>query len=130
RLIEVAMRDAARHAYQIAGPGLRPFAVELEVEFTFLDEDEFVLGRMNMDRHELAGLTVGLEGEARCAHGFRKITLTQNVPALPAKPCTIGGDTLLQIVGHSLSFLVCYFPGPNSASRRFRLSAGHSVFMS
>ena len=57
------MRNAARQANQIAGLGLHPDAVELEVEHAFLHQDELILGRMNVHRHELAGFAVGLEGK-------------------------------------------------------------------
>jgi hypothetical protein len=69
------MRDAARHAHEIAGLGLDPDAVELEVEPALLHQDEFVLGRMDVDRHELAGIAVGLERKGRIGHGLREIDL-------------------------------------------------------
>src|SRR6478736_1710340 len=50
--IEIAMRNAARHAYEVSGLGLDPDAVELEVQRAFLHEDEFILRRMNMDRNK------------------------------------------------------------------------------
>ena len=57
------MRNAARQANQIAGLGLHPDAVELEIEHALLHQDELILRRVNVHRHELAGLAVGLEGK-------------------------------------------------------------------
>ena len=60
RLVEITVRNAARQAHQITGLCLHPDAIKLEIEFAFLNQDEFLLGWMDMDWHELAGVTVGL----------------------------------------------------------------------
>jgi hypothetical protein len=44
RLVEIAVRNAARQPHQIAGLGLHPDTVELEVERAILYQDEFLLG--------------------------------------------------------------------------------------
>src|SRR5436305_9765092 len=63
RFVEIAMRDAARQPDQITGAGLDPDAVQIEVQHAVLDQDELVLGRMDMNRDKLAGIAVGLKGE-------------------------------------------------------------------
>src|SRR3984885_16083248 len=65
RLVEIAVRNAAGQAYQVAGLGLHPNAIELEIQPAVLDQDEFILGRMDMNRDKLAGVAVGLESKGR-----------------------------------------------------------------
>ena len=62
-LVEIAVRNAAGKSNQISGQGLYPDAVELEVERAILNQDEFILGGMNVDRDKLAGIAIGLESE-------------------------------------------------------------------
>jgi hypothetical protein len=51
---------------------------------------------MDMHRHELSGLAVGLEGERGIGHSLREIDLTENVPGLAAISHAVRGDTFLQ----------------------------------
>ena len=71
-LVEIAVRNAPRHANEVAGLGLHPYAVELEIEHAFLHEDELILRRMNVDGDELSGCAVGLEGESGFGQAFGK----------------------------------------------------------
>ena len=70
-LVEVAVRDAAGHAHEVAGAGGLPLAVELELELALLDEDELVLVRVDVDGDELAGalLVSKAKVEAQAALG-------------------------------------------------------------
>src|SRR5260363_390860 len=76
------MRNAARHPHQIPSMRLDPDAIELEVEHALLHQDEFVLCRMDVNRHELTGLAVGLEREGGVGDGFGEVELTEDVPGL------------------------------------------------
>jgi hypothetical protein len=66
-LVEIAVRDAARQTHEVAHLRLDPNTVELEIENALLHQDELVLRWMNMNRHELPGLGVRLEGEGGIA---------------------------------------------------------------
>src|SRR6478752_8388165 len=90
------MRNAARQANQIAGLGLHPDAVELEIQHPFLHQDELILCRMNMHWHELAGFAVGLEGKGGIGHGLGEVDLTENIPALATVTGTTGGDAFFE----------------------------------
>ena len=87
--VEIAVRDTARQAHEVAGMGLDPFAVELEVERAFLHQDEFVLGRMDVHRHELAGIAVGLERKGRVRHRLGEVDLSENIPGLAGIPRSV-----------------------------------------
>jgi len=93
RFVEIAVRNAAWHAHEVAGLGLGPDPVQLQVERAFLDKDEFILGRMDMNRDEQPGLGIGLEGESRFGNSLRKIMLAENIPGLARKPFSIPSDT-------------------------------------
>src|SRR5262245_61819256 len=102
--VEIAVGDAARHAYEIAGLGPSPYPVKFEVEHTFLHEDEFVLGRMNMYRYELSRIAVRFERKGRICHCLRKVQLTENVPALAAVSGAVSRNAFLQVA--HISFLL------------------------
>ena len=85
RFVEVAVGNSARHAHEVAGLRLRPDPIQLQVERAFLDQDEFVLGGMDMDGDKLPRLCIGLEREGRVADGLGKINLTENVPGCTCK---------------------------------------------
>src|SRR5579862_18982 len=90
------MRNAARHAHEVTGLGLHPDAIELEVEHAFLHQDELVLGRVDMHRHELPGLAVGLESEGGIGHGLGEVDLTQDVPGLALETLAVARDAFLE----------------------------------
>ena len=81
-LVEVAMRYTPGHAHEIAGLGLDPDTVQLQVQNTFLDKDEFILRRMHMYGNELTRLRIGFEGKRAVAAGLRIVNLTENIPGL------------------------------------------------
>src|SRR6476469_6114513 len=90
------MRNAARQANQIAGLRLYPDAVDIAIKTPFLHEDELILVGVNLHRHELAGIAVGLEGKGGIGHGLGEVDLTENIPALATVTRTIGGDAFLE----------------------------------
>src|SRR5579871_1994002 len=90
------MRNAARHAYEIAGLRPGPRAVELEVEHALLHKNELILGRVDVNRHELARFAVCLESKGGVANRLGKIKLAQDVPALAAVTSAACGNSLLQ----------------------------------
>ena len=77
--VEIAVRNAAGQTYQVAGLGLHPNAVQLQVQHAILDQDEFVLGRMNVNRDKLARVAVGLESKGRIRHRLWEINLSKRV---------------------------------------------------
>src|SRR5207237_10009688 len=50
--VVVAVRPAARHAHEVAGLGLGPGTLEIEIERALEYVDELVLGRMDVGRHK------------------------------------------------------------------------------
>ena len=90
------MRNAARHPDEIAGLGLHPDAIELQVEDAFLHQDELLLGRVDVHGHELPGIAVGLEGEGGIGHGLGEVDLTQDIPGLAVKTLATGRDAFLK----------------------------------
>ena len=98
-----ALGEPQVHAHEVAGLGLHPDAVELEVEHAFLHQDELLLGRMDVHRHELAGIAVRLEGKACRTARLGKIALPEDVQLAPIIGLTVAGDVALQIVGHGLT---------------------------
>jgi hypothetical protein len=59
RFVEIT----ARQAYEVAGPGPNPNAIELQVKHTLLHENELLLRWMDVNRHKLTGVAVGLKSE-------------------------------------------------------------------
>jgi hypothetical protein len=94
--VEIPMWDATRKPHEIAGLGLHPDPVEFQIEHAFLHQDELVLRRMHVDRHELSGVAVGFEGESRIGHRLWEIDLAENVPGLAAISRAVWGDAFLQ----------------------------------
>src|SRR5437762_6542848 len=90
------MRNTARQANQIAGLGLHPDAVELEIQYTFLHQDELILRWMNVHWHELAGFAVGLKRKGGIGHGLGEVDLTKNIPGLAAVTGAVGGDAFFE----------------------------------
>src|SRR4029077_18859024 len=86
-----------RHAHEIARLRLAPDPVELQVELAVEDEDELVLGRMDVHRHVLPGLAVRLEGEGRFAGGLREVALAEDVPRLAPNTLSRPRDALVEI---------------------------------
>lgn len=80
RFVEIAMRNAARQPHQIAGKGADPLAIEFEIEHALLYQDELFLGGMDMHRHKLAGIAIGLESEGGLGDGLREVDLSEDVP--------------------------------------------------
>src|SRR6202453_67458 len=78
-LVEIAVWNSARQTNEVAGVRPQPNAVQLQVEGAFLHQDEFVLGGMNMDRHELSRLAVRLDRKSGGARRFRKIRWPETV---------------------------------------------------
>jgi len=52
------VRNAARQPHQIAGVGLHPHAIELEVQYSVLNEDKFILVQDGMLDLKLDGVWV------------------------------------------------------------------------
>jgi hypothetical protein len=90
------MRNAAGQPNQISGLGLHPDAIEFQVQHAVLNQDEFVLGGMDMNRNELAGVAVGLEREGRVRHRLGEIDLAKNIPSLAGISRPVPGDAFLE----------------------------------
>src|SRR5450755_4137916 len=82
RLVEIAMWNAPRQTHQIARFGLHPDTVQFQVQHAVLNQDEFVLGGMDMNRDKLTRIAVGLESEGRVRHRLWEINLSKNIPGL------------------------------------------------
>ena len=97
-LVEVAMRNTAWHAHEIAGLG--PDAIQLQVEFAVEHQDELVLCGMDMHGHVLTGIAVRLEREGRVAGRLREVALTEDVPGftLVASPARVMPSSMSPIV--------------------------------
>src|SRR6516162_9676218 len=63
RLVEITVRNPARHTYQITGLGDAPHPIKFQRQLPLLHENKLVLGRVNMDWDELTGIAVGFERE-------------------------------------------------------------------
>lgn len=74
------MRNAARHALEIAGPGLGRRLGEPPVKDAFADEDEFILRRVKVRRNEGTWRVVILEAKAGIALGVEKMAMAKDVP--------------------------------------------------
>jgi hypothetical protein len=51
---------------------------------------------VNVHRHELAGLAIGLECKGGIGHGLGEIDLAQNIPGLAAVAGAVGGDAFFE----------------------------------
>src|SRR3954447_16246066 len=61
-----------------------------------LDQNEFVLGGMNMNRHKLAGIAVGLERKGGLRHRLREINLSKNIPRLAGISRSVARDAFFE----------------------------------
>src|SRR5882672_5365436 len=96
RLVEIAVRNAAGQPNQIACLGLQPNPIQFQVQHAILDQDEFVLGGMNMDGDKLAGIAVGLESEGGVRHCLGEINLTKNIPGLAGISRSVARDAFFE----------------------------------
>jgi hypothetical protein len=100
------VRNAAGQPDQVSDLGLHPDAVQLEVEHAVLHQDEFVLGRMNMDGDKLAGIAVGFESEGGIRHRLREVDLPENIPGLARIARSAARDAFFEGRHVSFSLLV------------------------
>src|SRR5882724_3204001 len=96
RLVEIAVRNAAGQPNQIAGLGLHPNPIQFQVQHAILDQDEFVLGGMNMDGDKLARIAVGLKSEGGVRHRLGEINLTKNIPGLAGISRSVARDAFFE----------------------------------
>src|SRR5262245_40755079 len=73
------MRDAARHAHEVARARLSPCPCEIEGERALQHVDEFVLRRMHVRWDEGAGRIERLERATIVVRSFQPIAMTEDV---------------------------------------------------
>src|SRR5215469_17222122 len=98
RLVEDAMRQAHRHADQIAGRGNDVLAVEHEIETALEHVDELVLRRMDVRRHERAGRKSRVPGKRTLADSLRHVSLAKNIPGDAVETAAGFGDSRREIL--------------------------------
>jgi hypothetical protein len=74
------VRQAHRHADQIARGGCDVPAVDHQIEAALEHVDEFVLRRVNVRRHESAGRKRRVPGKRTIADRLRHVNLAENIP--------------------------------------------------
>ena len=94
--IEIAVGNAAGHPHQVARRRLHPNPVKFKIQYTLLNQDELVLGRVNMDRYKLPRIAVGLESESGVCYRLREVDLSQDIPALAQITRSISGNALFK----------------------------------
>ncbi len=80
-LVEDAVRDAHRHADEVARFSEHGAAVEHELELALEHVDELVLRRMDVRGDERSRRKGRVPGEGTLAHLLRHVDLAENVPA-------------------------------------------------
>src|SRR5580698_1801836 len=103
RLVVDRVRQARRHAYEVAGIGKGVAAVDHQFQLALEHVNELLLRRMDMRRHEGARRTGRVPGEGALTNLLGHVGLTKNVPSDVVEALASLGDTGRQ--GHVMSLL-------------------------